>query len=78
MPSIASASSTESSILPSFFEKAIKHDAGQAAKQHLAAGRPIYYGDRRYPEGLVKKFPDGRKQLVFVGVKGEIEIIRDI
>ena len=53
-------------------------DDGQAARQHLAAGRPIYYGDARFPEGLVKKYPDGRKQLVSVSADGEVSVIRDI
>lgn len=78
MPSTASAYSVETSVLPSMFLKVIKHDDGQAAKQHLAAGRPIYYGDMRYPGKLVKKFPDGRKQLVLIDLTGKIEILQDI
>ena len=53
-------------------------DDGQAAQQHLDAGRPIYYGDARFPEGLVKKYPDGRKQLVSVSADGKVSVIRDI
>lgn len=60
------------------FERALANDNGLAAKQHLAAGRPIYYGDARYPEGLVKKYPDGHRQLVSVSAEGEISVIRDI
>lgn len=59
-------------------EKAIIHDDGLAARQHLAAGRPIYYGDDGYPEGLVKKYPDGRKQLVSVSKDGKISVIRNL
>lgn len=58
-------------------ERAITND-GLAAQQHLAAGRPIYYGDADFPEGLVKKYPDGRKQLVSVSEDGKITVIRDI
>lgn len=60
------------------FEKSLSQDDGLAAKQHLAAGRAIYYGDERYPEGLIKKFPDGRRQLVDVSDAGEITVIRDL
>ena len=59
-------------------ERAITDDDGLAAKQHLAAGRPIYYGDSDFPEGLVKKYPDGRRQLVSVSEDGNIAVIRDI
>lgn len=59
-------------------EKAIVDDDRLAAQQHLAAGRPIYYGDSAFPDGLVKKYPDGRKQLVSVSEDGKITVIRDI
>ncbi|MHB1750313.1 MAG: hypothetical protein ACYCR3_09380 [Acidithiobacillus sp.] len=29
---------------------------GRAAKAHLAAGRPIYCGDERYPGMVIKSF----------------------
>ena len=60
------------------FERAMTSDDGQAAQQHLDAGRLIYYGDARFPEGLVKKYPDGRKQLVSVSASGKVSVIRDI
>ena len=60
------------------FERAMTSDDGQAAQQHLDAGRPIYYGDACFPEGLVKKYPDGRKQLVSVSADGKVSVIRDI
>lgn len=60
------------------FEFSLAYDDGQAAKQHLAAGRPIYYGDDQYPEGLIRKYPDGHKQLVSVGMDGEIHVIRNL
>ena len=40
------------------------HGDGSEAARHLAAGRPIYYADPAYPGKLVKKFPDGRRQVV--------------
>lgn len=62
----------------SAFENALFNDDGQAAQQHLAAGRAIYYGDDRYPEGIVKEYPDGRRQLVVISNKGELTVMRDI
>ncbi len=59
-------------------EAALSNDDGLAAKQHLAAGRAIYYADDLYPEGLVKKYPDGRKQLVSAVGEGKVSIIRDL
>lgn len=59
-------------------EEELANDDGQATKDHLAAGRPIYYGDADFPEGLVKKYPDGRKQLVSVSEGGKITVIRNI
>lgn len=59
-------------------EEELANDDGKAAKEHLAAGRPIYYGDADFPEGLVKKYPDGRKQLVSVSEDGKITVIRNI
>ncbi|MRR50426.1 MAG: hypothetical protein EG825_05855 [Rhodocyclaceae bacterium] len=60
------------------FDAALANDDGLAAKQHLAAGRAIYYGDERYPEGLVKEYPDGRKQLVTIDVQRKVTVLRDL
>ncbi len=68
----------ESFLASPEFERAMTNDDGQAAQQHLDAGRPIYYGDARFPGGLVKKHPDGRKQLVTVSADGKISVIRDL
>lgn len=47
-------------------------DDGAAARTHLAAGRPIYYGDADTPCGLViKEYSDGRKELVRFDQFGE-------
>ena len=36
-----------------------------AAREHLAAGCPIYYREQSTPAGLqIKKYPDGRRELV--------------
>lgn len=79
MPATTQAQRQAESFLASAeFERAMMTDDGQAAQQHLEAGRPIYYGDARFPEGLVKKYPDGRKQLVSVGADGKVSVIRDL
>lgn len=75
---VTTTTETEAFLASPAFETALANDDGLAAKQHLTAGRPIYYGDDRYPDGLVKKYPDGRKQLVAVSDKGEISVIRDL
>lgn len=69
---------TEAYLSSVELQRAIIEDDGLAARQHLAAGRPIYYGDADYPEGLIKKYPDGRRQLVSVSKDGEITVIRDL
>lgn len=50
-------------------------DDGQAAKSHLAAGRPIYYCDDAYPNYMVRKWPDGRRELVTRTSMGEILVV---
>lgn len=56
-------------------ETAIAHDDGEAAKSHLNAGRPVYIHDASTPKGLVTKiWPDGRREHVKFGTKGEIAI----
>jgi len=60
------------------FERALAHDDGQAAKSHLAAGRPIYYCDDRYPDDFVRKWPDGRCDLVAIDEAGNITLIRPL
>ena len=68
----------EDYLLSIEFVNALAHDDGLAAKQHLAAGRPIYYGDDRYPEGLIKEYPNGYRQIVAVDPDGKITVIRDL
>jgi hypothetical protein len=59
------------------FTKALANDSGEEAKRHLAAGRPIYYGDDRYPDAVVKEYPDGLRQLV-TRKDGREVLIRDL
>ena len=61
------------------FERDVDSDTGEAAKAHLAAGRPIYYGDPAYPGAVVKQYPDGRRQLVcFARPSGTETVIKDL
>ena len=47
------------------FEAAVAADAGNAAREHLAAGRPIYYREDDTPAGhVIKHDPAGRRKLV--------------
>lgn len=73
-----SLSQVEDYLLSAEFAYALAHDDGRAAQQHLAAGRPIYYGDDRYPGKIIKKYPDGRQQLVSVDSDGKITVLRDL
>jgi len=58
------------------FERTLAHDDGAAAKSHLAAGHPIYYCDDNYPDAMIKKWPDGRRELVNVDHTGHDVLIR--
>ncbi len=58
------------------FESALAHDDGQAARLHLAAGRPIHYCDDRYPDGVIRKWPDGQRELVKVDSTGNVTVLR--
>jgi hypothetical protein len=59
-----------------FAENLMKPDDGAAAKAHLAAGRPIYYCEDAYPDEMVRKWPDGRRELVKVTEAGNVWSIR--
>ena len=51
--------------LASVIIEGIKRHGGDAAREHLAAGRPIYYWEDDTPEGLsIKEYPDGKRELV--------------
>ena len=61
------------------FERQLQADTGEAAKAHLAAGRPIYYEDPKYPNQVVKEYPSGRRQIVdFDLTTGEESLIREL
>lgn len=39
-------------------------DDGEAARQHLSAGRSITFCDERFPDKIIRKWPDGRHEFV--------------
>lgn len=54
----------------------LKRGDGAAAKEHLAAGRPIYITEDDTPQGLlIKQYPSGRRELVRFNRTGD-EVIR--
>jgi hypothetical protein len=54
------------------FENALLHDDGTAAREHLAAGFPIYVQTVDTPIGFVeKRYPDGRVAFVTIDCDGE-------
>lgn len=59
-------------------EESIQQDDGRAAKEHLDAGRSIYYGDPGYPGQIIKEFPDGRRQLVEIDRRNVVTVIKEI
>ena len=56
-------------------ERAIVYDDGQAAREHLEAGRPIYFIRSGQ---IIKKLPDGREQIVDISDSGVVRIIQDL
>ena len=49
-------------------DAAFSCDDGTAVREHLAAGRPIYYREANTPAGhVIRKNPDGTRQLVKFG-----------
>lgn len=60
------------------FERVLSNDDGQAAQSHLSAGRPIYYCDDRYPDDFIRKWPDGRRELIAVDDTGKVSVIRPL
>jgi hypothetical protein len=46
--------------------------------EHLTAGRAIYYGDRRLAAGVIKEYPDGRREAVAFDAKGHERVLRTL
>ena len=60
------------------FTRALAADDGAAAKSHLAAGRPITYVDDEYPDELVRKWPDGRREFIDVDADGTVHVVWEL
>lgn len=46
-------------------ELELDDDDGHAAREHLEAGRSIYYAEDDTPPGhVIKHYPDGRRELI--------------
>lgn len=53
-------------------------DDGAAARTHLAAGRPITYTDDSFPDHMIRKWPDGRCELIEVDLStGKVIVVCD-
>jgi len=51
-------------------DSGIDKHAGDAARQHLAEGRPVYYSEHDTPKGrLIREWPNGTRELVDVDIK---------
>ncbi|MEA4837652.1 MAG: hypothetical protein VB101_05155 [Rhodospirillaceae bacterium] len=59
------------------FTREIEGDRGIEAERHLKAGRAIYYAEDRFPDGVVKEYPNGRRQLVTFEGNTEV-LLRDL
>ena len=69
---------TDASDLWDVIARGLERDGDLAAREHLAAGRPVYYTDDDTPDGLlIKTHPDERRQLVRYQRDGD-EVVRPL
>ena len=66
----------EEKIFWSILERTLANDDGTAAKEHLAAGRFITYRDPKLSNGLVREWPDGRRELIKADATGDITVLQ--
>ena len=53
----------------------LTRDDGDAAREHLAAGRPIAYRDEDTPLGhVIMRYPNGTRELVRVERDGDVVV----
>ena len=45
---------------------------------HLTAGRASYYGDRQLAAGVIKEYPDGRREAVALNAPGDERVLRTL
>ena len=65
----------EENIFWTVLEKVLANDDGAAAKEHLAAGRPVTYRDPHYPDAILRKWPDGRREFIDVDEGGNVTVL---
>lgn len=59
------------------FMSALANDDGSAAKNRLAAGKAIYTREADTPPShVIKTYPDGRRELLFVANDGTPHVVR--
>jgi hypothetical protein len=68
----------EEELFRALLKAVLAKDDGAAAAEHLAAGRPITYRDARFPNAIMRKWPDGRRELVDVDEEGNIIVLRPV
>ena len=68
----------EEQVFWTALENRLSNDDGAAAKEHLAAGRSIVYGDDRFPDALVREWPDGRRELIEVDENRNVTVLRTL
>ena len=47
-------------------------------KAHLTAGRASYYGDWQLAAGVIKEYPDGRREAVALNAPGDERVLRTL
>lgn len=53
-------------------------DDGAAVRAHLAEGRPITFTDDTFPDHMIRKWPDGRCELIDLDVRtGKVTVVCD-
>nr|WP_280971458.1 hypothetical protein [Cupriavidus gilardii]WDE72697.1 hypothetical protein [Cupriavidus gilardii] len=73
--SLDTASPAEEKRFFTVFESVIARDDGEAAKEHLVAGRPIYVSDARFPGRAVRVHPDGRRELMRLDLEKGVLVV---
>jgi len=71
-------SATEEADLLNAIDTAFGDNDGAAAKRHLAAGRSVYYREPNTPPGhVIRKHPDGSRQLVRFAADGTEHVVTE-
>jgi hypothetical protein len=54
-------------------------DNESAAREHLAAGRAISYReDSTPPRHVIREYPDGHRELIFIDTDGKEHVVRPL